>query len=207
MTDINKAKQNTIDSARKKASSKAKKYAPERPSTTQGLTSYEDLISNYSTSFTTTISGNTFEIQKIDPGTYMSITGSPLIQVLSESDIDLSNREEVEQAIDELPDEEKLQYVQTDEFLLFMRKVVCAGIVSLNFVCKRQNQCNRMKKELSIDLLSGNDLMELYNTIMAMSIPESEGDTVTIFRSNGEKPEEQPDSDLPDSEEVREAAV
>ena len=58
MVDINEAKQNTIDSARKKASQKSKRATPQIAD--KQLTSYEDLVSDYETSIITTTSGKVF---------------------------------------------------------------------------------------------------------------------------------------------------
>ncbi|MBC8229240.1 hypothetical protein H8E77_06815 [bacterium] len=188
--------------ASKVASQKSKRQTSAKPLVTHDVTSYNDFIDNYDTSFITTNEGKTYEIQKVDPGTYMSITGSPLIASLSEQNIDMSDSDEIEQAVNNMSATEKLQYVQSDDFLLFMQKMVCAGIVSLKFVCKRQHECNKLRKELSIDLLSGNDLMELYNAVMALSLPESEREMAENFRETGKREQEQSDTHSSDSGEI-----
>ena len=178
--DINEAKQNTIDSARKKASQKSKRVTSQV--TDKQLTSYEDLVSNYETSITTTTSGKSFEIQPVTPGTYFLITGTPLMSILTEKGLDGQSAEERQKAIEALSDEEKLSFVTNDSYIEFMQRTCCAGIVSVNFVMKRQRQCNKFKKEISIDLLEGNDLFEVFSAIMEISASESAGELVETFR-------------------------
>jgi len=196
MTDINEAKQNTIDSARKKASQKGKRAVQQTAD--KQLTSYEDLVGNYETSIVTTTSGKTFEIQSITPGVYFLITGTPLMGILSEKGLDVQNAEERQKAIEELSDEEKLEFITNDGYIEFMQRTCCAGIVSVNFVMKRQRQCNKFKKEVSIDLLEGNDLFELFTAIMNISASESAGDLVETFQSENTTEQERHDTDTSD---------
>lgn len=188
MVDINEAKQNTIDSARKKASQKSKRATSQIAD--KQLTSYEDLVSDYETSIITTTSGKVFEIQSITPGAYFLITGAPLMNILTEKGIDAQSIEERQKAIEELSDEEKLEFVTNDGYIEFMQRTCCAGIVSVNFVMKRQRQCNKFKKEVSIDLLEGNDLFEVFSAIMEISASESAGDLVETFQSESEEKQE-----------------
>ena len=184
MVDINEAKQNTIDSARKKASRKSKRTTSQIPD--KQLTTYDDLVSDYETSLTVTTSGKLFEIQPITPGTYFLITGTPLMNILSEKGLDGQSTEERQKAIEELSDEEKLEFVTNDGYIEFMQRACCAGIVSINFVMKRQRQCNKFKKEVSIDLLEGNDLFEVFSAIMEISASESAGELIETFHSENE---------------------
>ena len=199
MKNIQESQQQTLNVARQKAKrSQLTSHQPQQ----QGLTSYNDLIGNYTISFITTASGNTYKIQKIDPGMYMSITGSPLIQILNNADIDLTDSNAVEETIKNLSTEDKLDYVQSDEFLLFMQRIVCAGVVSLNLVCKHQDNCSPTRKELSIDLLPANDLIEIYNAIMDISVPEGEREVGENFRSDSEAEQDETDTDISDSAKI-----
>ena len=185
MTDINEAKQNTVESARKKASSKSRRAQTQTAD--KQLTTYEDLVGNYETSIVTTTSGKIFEIQSITPGAYFLMTGTPLMGILSEKGLDAQTAEERQKVIEELSDEEKLEFVTNDGYIEFMQRTCCAGIVSVNFVMKRQRQCNKFKKEVSIDLLEGNDLLEVFSAIMNISVSESAGELVETFQSESEE--------------------
>ena len=185
---MNEAKQNTIESARKKASSKSRRMQAQ--TTDKQLTTYDDLVSNYETSITTTTSGKSFEIQPVTPGAYFLITGTPLMSILSEKGIDIQSAEERQKAVEALSDEEKLSFITNDSYIEFMQHTCCAGIVSVNFVMKRQRQCNRFKKEVSIDLLEGNDLFEVFSAIMEISASESAGELVETFHGENETKQE-----------------
>ena len=112
------------------------------------------------------------------------------MNILTEKGIDAQSIEERQKAIEELSDEEKLEFVTNDGYIEFMQRTCCAGIVSVNFVMKRQRQCNKFKKEVSIDLLEGNDLFEVFSAIMEISASESAGDLVETFQSESEEKQE-----------------
>jgi len=154
------------------------------------LTTAEDLLRSYSIKYLTTTLENHYQIQKVYPGTYMIITGSPLVEHLA--NIESDTTDDAAAMLDELPDQAKSRYLQ------FMQRIVCAGVVSLNLTCdKRQPKCNDEKKELSVDVIPGEDLIELYNEIMALSLPENEVETVDTFPETSPDQQACDDTDTP----------
>lgn len=201
------------EKARQTASQKAKAKTKKVMANAEdkNLTTYEDLVSDYETSIFVTSSGRTFEIQPISPGAYFLITGSPLLDILTEKGLDNEDIETRRKAFEELSDDEKMAIVTNDDYLEFMQRVCCAGIISLNFVMKRQSACRAYKKEVSIDLLSSGegagDLVELFGAIMELSSSESEGEMVETFRKEDKEESTGHDTDTSDGEGVSPDAV
>lgn len=194
--------QNIKERARQKASEKAIKQSSQSQTDSKGLTTYEDLVSDYETLIVTTTSEKVYEIQPISPGAYFLTTGTPLLDTLTEKGLSEGSIEDRQQAFDELSDNEKMSIVSNDDYLEYVQRVCCAGIVSVNFVMKRQRDCNRIKKEVSIDLLDANDLFEIFGRVMEMSASESEGELVETFRGESETEQERHDTDTPISENI-----
>lgn len=141
--------------------------------------------------YVTTASGWVFEIQPISPGLYFLMTGTPLIDIAQAQGGDWNNPNDRQQAI-----ERKQATMTAEDTIEFMQRVCCAGITSLNFVIKPANTCIEAKQELPVTHL-GDDLLDLFNHIMSISLPESEGDVMATFRGAGAAEQEQPDSDSP----------
>lgn len=195
--------QDIKERARQKASEKAVvKQSSQTEAGNKGLTTYEDLVSDYETSIVATTSGNSFEIQPVSPGAYFLATGTPLLDILTEKGLNEGSIEERQRAFDEMSDDEKMSLVSNDDYLEYVQRISCAGIVSINFVMKRQRDCNRVKKEVSIDLLDANDLFEIFGKIMELSASESEGELVETFRGESETEQERLDTDSPTLESV-----
>ena len=181
---------NAKERARQQATAQVQAKHPIR----KQLTTAEDLLKDYAVKPITTVLGNKYQIQKIHPGTYMLVTGSPLIAALSNIETD-TETDDAAAILDELPVQSKSQYLQ------YMQRIVCAGVVSLHFTCdKWQSKCN--DGELSIDVLPAEDLIELFNEIMTLSLPESEVETVTNFPETSAEEQPGDGSDSPDSEAI-----
>lgn len=138
--------------------------------------------------FVMTVSGLMFAIQPISPGLYFLMTGTPLIDIAKAQGWDWNDPNVRQQTV-----ERKQATMSAEDTVEYMQRVCCAGITSLNFVMKPEGACNEAKQELPVTAL-GDDLLELFNQIMAISLPESEGEEIATFRGNGTTEQEQPDS-------------
>ncbi len=188
--------------ARQKASEKAVKQSSQSEVSNKELTTYEDLVSNYKTLEVPTTSGNLFKIQSISPGAYFLMTGAPLLDVLTEKGLSEGSIEDRQRAFDELPDDEKMSIISSDDYLEYVQRACCAGIISINFVMKRHDKCSNIKKEVSIDLLNAKDLFEIFGEIMKVSVSESEGELMETFRDEDETEQERHDTDSPTLESI-----
>ncbi len=179
-----------------KASVKAKKFAGNlkivKPKP-EGFASIEDFWANYQQAFVE-ISKGTLEIQSIDPGDFILISDTPFVQMLLDKGVDMKDGEAINKAYETFTDEEKY-----DSFIYNVKKVVCHGVVSVKFVNRSPNQCNR-DSEVSVDLLSTEDLMTVYNAIKTLSVPEEVAEKATEFRNEIEDSGGGTNEDSPDSE-------
>jgi hypothetical protein len=151
------------------------------------LTSYQDLIKDYQTAFISTPSGYSFEIQAIRPGNYMISMGGMLTKYLTQSGVDLQNQEAVREAIQNLDEEQQIELSFDEANITRMQKIVCAGVISMNFVDKPQHECKKWLKEVSIDLLPFADLLSLFTEIIGMSLPETEVADFATFRQDSKQ--------------------
>lgn len=171
----------------------------ENISNTVGLTSFEELTKDYQTNIAKTPSGYTFIIQSIVPGDFVRLIGTPIIDLLLEKDIDINTPDSVAEGIKSLSEKEQMGIVASDSFIEMAKLVICAGVISINFTVKKQDECDSAKKEVSIDRLSLADVISLYTQIMSLSMPEAQIETVRLFRTDEQAEQEQSDKDTQDS--------
>lgn len=171
------------------------------------LTTYEELDSLYRTAIVATSSGMSFKIQTVSPGDFMIVAGSPILKKLVEHDVDLTNKEQISAVIDGMSTQQKADLVSDGSFLRMARQIVCAGVISINFVDKLQDECDRSKQEVSVDRLPMPDLLDLFTGIMTLAVSEDEEEAAKFFReiSGGERG--RGDQDSPDGESIRDETV
>ena len=91
-----------------------------------------------------------FEIQSLSQGDFISIMGVPFImKFLNNENVTLTD-DLIEKQID------------------IIKKVVCAGVISVKLVTKAQTECK--DDEVSVNIIDIEDLYELYNAIMEHSL-------------------------------------
>jgi len=181
-----------------KASVKAKKFAGNlrtaKPKQ-EGYASIEDFWTDYQQAFVE-ISKGTLEIQSIDPGDFLLISDTPFVQMLLDKGVDMKDGEAINEAYNTFTDEEKYE-----SFIHNVKKCVCHGVVSVKFVNKSPSECNK-DIEVSVDRLSTEDLMTVYNAIKQISVPEEVAEKATEFRNESEGSGEAITEDSPDSESI-----
>lgn len=167
------------------------------------LTTYEEFLAEHErrqrTAIVKTAGGQTFEIKLLSPGDFVMVMNTLLVQKLMP---------ELAAAPDEMSeaDQEKAMDLMTNEELLdSIKNVVCQAVVSVNLVNKAQEQCDRAKKEVSIELIDLVTLLELNMAIRKLSVPETESDQVASFRSESGGDEAGDDQGASDSESIQPA--
>ena len=194
---------NAKDLASQRATEQTLKQPPPPQQKETDLTTFEDMLAGYKTGIVKASSGETFEIQCVSPGDFLLSTGSPLIQAISEGGIDLTDEAGVKKVIEEFSSGEALDLVTDEDFLELAKKIVIRGIISINFVDKKQNECRKRKKEVSIDLLPMQDVLDVYTAIMNLSVSEEDTAEIQLFRQNGEGQQGEHTSDISNQSEVQ----
>lgn len=189
---------------------KAKPSVAKKPAI-PGLTTYEDLIGRYRTMIAKTPSGLTFIIQSVNPGDYIVAAGSPLLKYWDDLGIDVSDQEQREKAVAEMPKTDIMTLAGDQYFQDMVRNIVCAGIVpqdTLRIVNKPQMECDPERCEISVDILGMEDMSYLFIEIMKLSRGEEFEQTLGLFREADELKagEAVGDQDTPDQQSVQSAA-
>jgi len=183
---------NAGEIASKKASSKNLSASSTKQQSTNniaGLTTYDDLMSEYQTDIVKTPSGLTFIIQTINPGDYLAIIGTPLLKYMSAHGIDISDPQARTQAVMDMPANEQVEILSDPNFQEMLKSIVCAGIVphdKLRVVNKRAYDCDKSKYEVSIDVIPVADLYHIFIEIMKLSQGEEFADEIELFREQHE---------------------
>lgn len=169
------------------------------------LTTHEELLSSYRTTIVKTASGRAFEIEALSPGGFLLSVGSPLIQTLTTQGLNTETADKgaVENFVAGLTLEQQIALVSEEKFLTSVKRIVCAGVISINFVEKPQGDVDTATKEVSIDLLSMQELLSLYTAIINLSLPEAEVRDVQLFREESETVENGDTESASDSTDVR----
>lgn len=150
------------------------------------LTSYDDLVGEYQTTFVRTSSDKVFEIESIGPGEFMMIFGSPIAQVLSDIGIDLDDPEREKKLVD-ISIEDKVDVLLSHDFQEFAENIVCAGVISINFLRRPQRECDQDKQEVSVSRLHFQEMCELFNAIIRLSVSGEEMGLIEFFREGSEE--------------------
>ncbi|MHC4395661.1 MAG: hypothetical protein ACYS1A_08390 [Planctomycetota bacterium] len=191
------------DLASRRATQETLKQPPPPQQQEVSLTTFDELLAEYKTGIVKTSSGKTFEIQCVSPGDFLLSVGSPLIQAISESGADLTSESEVNKVIADLSEEETFDLVANEDFIELIKQVVIRGVISVNLVDKKQNECNKRKKEISIDLLPIPDILDVYTAIMNLSVSEEDTAEVQLFRQESEGEQSEHNTDTSDSPDLR----
>jgi hypothetical protein len=133
----------------------------------------------------------TFEIQSIDPGEFVKLLGTPIVALLADKGINVLDEASLQDGIAKISEEEAMDVASDDDFISLVKQVLVAGVVTVNFVSKKQAECSSVKKEVSVDVLAKETQLELYTLIMDLSLPERDEKSFTSFREqgDGEEPE------------------
>lgn len=163
----------------------------------------EDLFKNYRTKIIVVGDAEdkkTFEIQSVDLGQLWLAAGNPIIPGIGS---------------EKVSDEERAKMVASEEFYNFMKKVCCAGLMSITnikgeeciWVDKSPSKCK--DTEVSVRLLKYNEVIAIGNEIAELSMSEREVEQAKKFREfNGEpRREGMVESASSDEPSLREAAV
>lgn len=177
------------------------------PDSRPDLTSYEDLVKEYQTTFVRTSSGKVFEIETIGPGEYMMIFGSPLAQALTNMGLDPDDPKGSALRLADVSIEQKIDVLLGHDFQDFAENIICAGVISINFVRKPQRECDEDKQEVSISRLPFQDLCELFNAVIRLSVSGEEMGLIEFFREGSEEVSGERDSSSRDSESLQDTSI
>ena len=161
-----------------------------KPTRDDSLTSANDLVKNYQihiTQLKTHSESNPrrFEIQSVSAGDFYAEFGSPILALLAEKDVDITDKDAVDNYIqNEMTLAEKAKLGLLDENFKKMRRIICQGVISIQFSVNNQIDCE--DDEVSVHLLSALEQIELFNAIIRLSVPEVDAN---LFRADN--PEEQ----------------
>ena len=150
-----------------------------------GLTSASDLVKNYQihiVELTNHSEDNPrkFEIQSVSAGDFYAEFGTPILALLAEKDVDITDKDAVGDYINnEMSTSDRAKLGLLDENFAKMRRIICQGVVSVAFVVKNQIDCE--DDEVSVNLLSALEQIELFNAIIRLSVPEVDAN---LFRPN-----------------------
>ena len=177
-----------IASSRASKPSNKKKGSMNKMSENSNMTTLDDLLSSYQTETITLSSGRIFEIQSISPGEFAVSSGSPLVQKLVASGINLEDDDYEEKAQEymtaSITDEEWLDIILSEEHKTQIARVLTSGIISIKFLARRQSDCP--EGYASIDNLTLQEQSELFVAILNLSVSEEDSDS---FRVVDGKPE------------------
>lgn len=171
------------------------------------LTSYEDMVEEYQTTFVRTSSDKVFEIESIGPGEFMLIFGSPLAQALTNIGFDPGDLEGSAKKLEEASIEQKVDVLLGHDFQDFAESIICAGVISINFVRKSQRECDKDEQEVSVSLLLFQDLCELFNAIIRLSVSREEVGLIEFFREGSEEISGERDPSSRDSESLQDTPI
>jgi len=167
-------------------------------------TSFDAFVADTSekgNAFVETPSGWTFEIQAIDPGELMIVSGAPLIAALMPI--------EAVEAIAKtgMPGAQTtLDIISRPDFRNNARETICLAVKSLNFVNKPVEECNPEAKEVSVYKLPFADMMFLFRTVVEHSMGGT-GKSFYTFRTSYPEQQELSTVDSQNGEVVREETV
>jgi hypothetical protein len=184
---------------KKKATERVKKFAGNVKTAkpvTDGLATANDFWTDYETGFVTISKDRLLEIQSLDPGDFLIILDTPFVKMLNDKGVDVTDSEAVTQAVNDLTDSEKMEVYKQN-----IRKVICAGVVSVKFVDKLPQYCDP-EKEVSVDRLSQDDQTIIYNAIKELSVPEEVAEKASSFPDESGDSEGRADTDIPDSKDI-----
>lgn len=196
---------NAKDRASQKATKKTKKYPGNVSAAVPAsikLTSYDDLIEGYETTYVRTPSGLAFEIQTIDPGMFLSIFGTPFISMLIEKKA--TDEESVNMVLASMTEEDKIKMANDPALVNNILEIICRSVISVKLVNKRQSECNN--DEISIIMLietgklTQEDITYLYKSIFELVKPEEIAKTAESFLRKVKKSEAGINANSSDSE-------
>ena len=154
----------------------------------EGVTSPRELLSRYRTAIVELSSGAKFKIRSVNTGDFYAEVGALLFSKMIAANVDTTDPKQIQEYTEnQLPIEEQLELVNTEENLRCMQAIVCASTISINFINKPQPECN--ETEISIDLLSERELGELSDAIVKLSNPDND---IVRFSSSSETKQTEP---------------
>ncbi len=180
---------------RAKASALKNKIEIKETTTQIGMTTFSEIKSKYKTTIVITPGndpeqpgGWKFMIQSVVPGNFIMALETPLLNMLVDKGTDFSDSADIKEKIESIPDEEKIKLVNEKSFEDMVKDVVIAGVISMKLVRKAQMFCTE-EDEVSIDLITKEDLNILYQEIMKISVPKELADK--FFQNKGAIAEEE----------------
>ena len=157
----------------------------------EGVTSPRELLSRYRTAVVTLSSGTSFRIRSVNTGDFYAEVGALLFTKMLAANIDTTDPQKIQDFTEnQLPIEEQLEIVNTDENLRSMRAIACAATISINFVNKPQHELPENSDQISIDILTHRELGELSDAIVKLSNPDN--DVATFSENSNPIQTEQP---------------
>ena len=145
-----------------------------------GYASAEDFLKDYKTSSFTLRDGRKIELQGLDPGDFIPIDGSPIRVMMTAAGLDFEDEKIRKKFIGDMTIEQRAELL--DRHLVNVRRVVVKSVISLVFSLKLQHECG--KGVVSIERLSDDDLLSIWDAIRKLSLDEIAGQDEATFQGD-----------------------
>ena len=129
------------------------------------LATSQDFLSKHKTAFMQLSDENWIEYQRLAPGDFMELSGSPLQREMTEAGLDYEDKEERDDYIDSMAQES--QVIVLNAFLDNAKRIVAKSIISVNVSILPQDQCTG--DLISIENISDWDVIKIYTEVAKLS--------------------------------------